>query len=425
MSDWKDSIPDLSPEHRDLLRVLRAAADGHAPDEPPTDWATVLDLATLHQVDGFLYPQVREWAPVCQPAAPLMARWRTSFLGAASLYTRVAFQAHELLATLTAAGVRVIPLKGIWLAERVYQDGACRPMSDIDLLVSAEELSHARAAIERLGYATTNFYLSAERDNHVHYQRPDRPLPIELHWSLWHAGNEAVDKPDLTQAWTGLHEEILHGVSVPVFPPERQLVCLTQHILKHTLTVPLKAYLDLVLLCRTYASEFDLARLNDEARAWRVEFGTRFVLQAAFDIRGGRLPASLTSFLPSGDRCEEAGSAALCAALQLSSESRLITPALEAFHHTSGFRRLRIALGRVLLPPVEIRSGCAPGARRFGLAGGYVWRCADLIRRHGRAWRKAAGDGTVTDADLANFSTRQALSAWIRAQEPRAVVSQQ
>jgi hypothetical protein len=399
--------------------VLRAAAAGHAPDKPPADWATVLDLATSHQVDGFLYPLVREWDPACQPAAPLMARWRASFLGAAARYTRVALQARDLLATLVAAGVRVIPLKGIWLAERVYHDGACRPMSDIDLLAPAEEIPRARAALERLGYASTDFYVSEEGDNHVHYQRPEGPLPIELHWNLWHTGVEAVDKPDLAQAWTGLHEETLHGVPVLVFPPERQMVHLAQHILRHALTVPLKAYLDLVLLCRRYAPHFDPARLDEEARAWRVAFGTRFTLQIAYDIWGGSPPATLTSFLPASVEWERERKSALSAAIQLTYESKLMTPALEAFHHASGLRRLRIGLARLLNPPSEIRR-CYPCAvRRWGLAGGYVGRCADLIRRHGQAWRKAAGDGTSTGADLANFSTRQALSAWIRAQDPQ------
>lgn len=418
MTDWKDSIQELSPAHRALLGVLRAAAGGHAPDEPPTDWASVLDLATLHQVSGFLYPIVLKWDSVFQPAAPLMARWRTSFLGAAARYTRVSFQTRELLSALQADGVRVIPLKGVWLAERIYEDGACRPMSDIDLLVPTGELPRARAAMERLGYATTDFYVSEEGDNHVHYQRPDRPLPIELHWNLWHTGVEAVDKPDLAQAWTGLHEETLHGVPVLVFPPERQLVHLAQHILRHALTVPLKAYLDMVLLCRRHAPDIDPARLADEARTWRVAFGTRFTLQIAFDIWGGSPPAPLTSFLPAGVGCERTRTSALSSALQLTYESRLITPALAAFHQASGLRRFGIGLARLLNRPSEIRRNYPRAVRRWGLVGGYIGRCADLIRRHGQACRRPAGDRASTGADLANFSTRRAISAWIRAQEP-------
>jgi hypothetical protein len=354
-----------------------------------------------------------------------MARWRTSFLGAASLYTRAAIQTRELLAALHAAGVRVIPLKGVWLAERVYEDGACRPMCDMDLLVPIEELPLARAAIERLGYTTPDYYLSETKAKHMHYQRPGGPLPLELHWHLWHAHVTAVGEPDLAQVWTGLQEELLHGVPVLVFPPERQGVFLVHHILHHTLAVPLKAYLDLILLCHRYAPQFDLARLNDEARAWQVAFGAKFVLQVACDIFKVRPPAPLASFLSSGCGGDEARSAALRAALQLNSDSRQITTFLEAFYHATGFRRLRLGLARMLLSPVEIRSGFQQVVRRWGLAAGYLWRCGDLLRRHGHAVRRVTSDGKAPDANLANFASRQTLSAWILEQEPRAVVRQQ
>ena len=195
---------------------------------------------------------------------------------------------------------------------------------------------------------------------------------------------------------------------------------MAQHILRHSLTVPLKAYLDLVLLCRRYGPEFGLVRLVDEARAWRVTFGAKFVLQVADDIWGVRPPASLAAFVPSGRGCEDARNAAVCAALQLNYESRQLTPSLEAYQHASMWRRVRIGLSRALLPPADLRRNYSPVVRRFGLAGGYIWRCVDLIRRHGRAARKAAGAGKAVDADLANYATRQALGAWIRAQEDSA-----
>ncbi len=417
MAEWLYYTPELTPAQRGFLRVLRAAVDGHAPDEPPADWGPVLDLASAHHVAEFLYPIVCSWAPSCQPDAPLMSRWRTSFLNAAAFYTRAAIQARELLETLRAAEIRVIPLKGVWLAERVYEDGTCRPMCDIDLLVPAEDLARARAAIEAIGYTTRDYYLSEACDKHVHYQKPGTPLMLELHWRLWHPGTEAVAEPDLARMWTGLHEERLHGVPVWVFPPERQLVFLTQHILQHALTVPLKLYLDLILLCRLYAPDFDQARLADEAGAWQVPFGAKFVLQLAGDIFAVRPPASLTSFVPSGGEYEKVRRAALCAALQLTCDSKHMTPALASLYQVSGLRRIRIGLARIFYPPSELRQSCPQVVRRFGLVGGYLWRCADLFRRHSRTLRKVSVDCNAGDPALANFATRQTLGAWLREHE--------
>jgi len=348
-----------------------------------------------------------------------MARWRASFLSAAGHYTRAAAQAGELLAALHAAGIRVIPLKGLWLAERVYEDGAYRPMCDIDLLVPAEELALARAAVGRLGYTTTDYYQREACNKHTHYRKPGTPLPLELHWRLWLPDAEAAADPDLAHMWTGLHEERLHGVPVLAFPPERQLVYLTQHILQHFLTVPLRAYLDLILLCRRYAPHLDPSRLEDEARARRCVSGTRFVLRLAGDIWAVRPPAFLEAFLTACSACEEERRAALCAAVQLDQESCRITSSLAEFYRASWLRRMRIGLSCLAWPPGEIRELYPRAVRRFGLAGGYAARCADLVCRHGRALRRKPGDGEGVHTPLANFTARQALATWIQTQDRR------
>jgi hypothetical protein len=417
MTSAFNPTPQLTPAHRDLLRVLQAAVNGYPLDDPPADWATVLDLASVHQIADYLYPRVLAWDPACQPPDPLRARWRRSFLNAVARYTRVAIQTRELLTALHAAKVPVIPLKGAWLAERIYEDGACRPMSDIDLLVPPESLAAARAAIERLGYTPTDLDLDESRDKHVRYQRPTGPLPIELHWRLWCPDTKNNDKTEPAQTWLGLQEERLHGVPVQVFPPERLLVHLAQHILKHALIVPLKTYLDLVLLCRHYAPLLDPTRLDEEARAWRVVFEAKCMLQVAHDIWGVRPPAQLIPFLPCSAEHEKARSAAVGAALQLNCENRKISPALAAFCQTSGLGRLRIGLERMLLPPVEIRLKYPRAVRRWGLVGGYIGRCADLIRLHGWMLRQVARDRKAVGSDLSDFATRQALIAMIYTQE--------
>jgi|GEM_PF-3032356 len=417
MNNCFSHIPELTPTCHAFLRVLRAAANGHAPDEPPTDWAAIIELAYIHHVSGFLYLAVCTWDPPFQPNALLMAQWRVSFLSAASTYTRVAIQARELLTALHAEGIRVIPLKGIWLAEHVYEDGACRPMCDIDLLVPAEELARARTAVERIGYTTSEFYLADGNNKHVHYHKAGAPLHLELHWHLWHVGTESLAEPDLKKVWMGLHEELLQGVPVLAFSPERQLIHLTQHILQHRLTVPLKSYLDLILLCRRYAPQFKVPRLNEEARAWQVSFGAKFVLQVACDIWAVDPPATLTAFLPSGDEYSSARRTALRATLQLTCESRQITQALASFCQVSWFRRCILILSRIFYPPSELRQSCPLVVRRFGLAGGYLWRGADLIRRYSQTLRKISGNRHAVDTSLANFTTRQSLSKWLRSQE--------
>ena len=411
------NIPELTPVHRDLLRVLRAAVAGNLPDTPPADWVAVQELARLHQVDHFLYPIVRAWDPAFQPVEELMLKWRNSFLSAVALYTRASIQTAEFLTALHTEQVRVVPLKGVWLAENIYEDGTCRPMCDIDLLVHPEDLDRARSVFEQLGYTTKDYFSSVERDKHIRYNRPDAALPIELHWRLWHPGKKGtLGEPDPSLIWEGVQEEKLHGVQVLVFPPDRQLIYLAKHIQGHNLTVPLRAYLDLILLSRCY--QLNLSRLNEEARAWQVPFGAKFILQVAFDILGGA-PASLTSFMPDDGTHEEERREAVCAALQLTDESQQLTPAMAACHQASWLHRLELGLSRVFVSPDMIRSNYSQVVHRFGLVGGYISRCADLIRRRSRTWRNVARNDPALHADLANFASRKALSTWIHAQDSK------
>ena len=409
---------ELTPVQHDLLRMLRAAVAGHAPEVPPADWAPVLDLAHLHQVDHYLYPIVRTWDSSFQPLEGLMLRWRTSFFGAIAQYTRASAQAAELLAALHAAGICVVPLKGIWLAENVYEDGTCRPMCDFDLLVPPEELDRARVVFDTLGYTTPDHFLDLKHDKHVHYQHADRPMTIELHWRLRKEREiQGVGDPDSTRIWSDLHEELLHGVPVQVFLPNRQLVYLVQHIQHHAMTVPLRAYLDLILLCRRYAPQFDPSRLDAEAQAWQVPFGTRFLIQVASDIYGVDLPTSVGSFLPDSGAFKDERQAALCAALQLNGESGKLIPLMEDYQQASCFHFFKVGLSRLFIPPSMIRSGHPQAVRRFGLLGGYIARCTDLFLRRFRMRRMATLDDPAVKSDLENYNTRRELSAWLHAQD--------
>jgi len=416
MSELPLTIPDLMPSQSDFLHVLRAAVGGFTPEQPLADWRSVIQLAHAHGVSNFLYDQVRTWEPSCQPDTALMDQWRITFLKSAVKYAHVTAQAHELLKALHDAEVDVIPLKGVLQAERLYTDGACRPMSDIDILVPIALLARARQCLEQLGYATTDFISTECRSKDTRYIRPNTPLPIEVHWRLW-SEDDVISEPDPGRIWLGLHEEMLHGIPVLVFSPERQIVYMAQHILHHRLAIPLKAYLDIVLVSRHYAQQLDRTRLDQEKQAWQVAFGAQFVFDLMNDIFEWTLPELLSAAdVPDGRYAEERH-AALSAALNMTPKSMKITPVLEYCLHASWYNTLIMGIKRVFVSPAELRQLCPREVHRWGVAGGYIWRFINLFSRYGQALKKRKSHDDAFVSDLANFNTRQALSKWIRAQE--------
>ena len=408
---WNGAVPSLTAAQHDFLRVARAAAGGRVCDPPPLSWEAVLELAHTHKIADFLYPRVAAWPLPLQPPPADRARWRSAFFGAVARYERSVVQTRGILSALREAGVRVIPLKGIWLAERAYGDGACRRMNDIDLLVAPSGLGRARAVVERLGYATDDFSPGkAAGGRHLRFRKPDAPLPLELHWRLLQDEKDGDGGDADGPVWEGLEEASLHGVPVSVFPVEREIVYLARHLLHHAWAVPLKSHLDLSLLCARFGAQVSAARLAREADAWGIPFGTRFVLRVAADLFGEAPFAAVAPFLQEAAACGDARRAALAAAVQISSGSARITPALAAALPRSRAGRLAAGFGRVWLTPDQIRLIYPRTVRRWGLPGGYLWRGADLARRHGAA---LLGRRRIAPEEMANSAIRHTLVKWI------------
>lgn len=94
----------------------------------------------------------------------------------------------EVAAALTAVDIKVIALKGIYLAEHLYGDIGVRQLSDIDILVKPEYGSKALDVLTKLGYQATENPFSAELkpdNDFVHYPPMLRDgLSIEVHVRL-------------------------------------------------------------------------------------------------------------------------------------------------------------------------------------------------------------------------------------------------
>jgi hypothetical protein len=91
------------------------------------------------------------------------------------------------VATLEAAGIRCLPVKGSGLAQRIHGDLGLRPSADVDLLVAAEQLREAVAILREDGFVAPRDPVSKDGLPAMHFQlhHPRGALPeIELHWRL-------------------------------------------------------------------------------------------------------------------------------------------------------------------------------------------------------------------------------------------------
>ncbi|HZC05977.1 MAG TPA: nucleotidyltransferase family protein [Ktedonobacterales bacterium] len=199
-----------SSEARDLPRLLQAlwsigsvgSPEDHTPlDEAAlgvsflpdrlneADWRQLLALAQVHGMAPLVFWRLANAGLLATVPAPIVAAFKDEYLQTLINNRRMQTVFREVVAALGAAGVAVMPLKGLALAHRYYENLALRPMTDMDLLVRREDVSRAASTLRGLGFSAADgmgtpsgFYSMTSAV--VVYARP-RSLTIEIHWELF------------------------------------------------------------------------------------------------------------------------------------------------------------------------------------------------------------------------------------------------
>jgi hypothetical protein len=185
----------LTPEQQVVCLAARTVVDD-ATDAAlrhllsgPIDWDRLWALGSLHEA----IPLLERNLPI-RSGGTIPAEWlararrrrhatlrRNGILGDAL---------GSILRGLTGAGVEAIPIKGIVLAETLYDDLGLRPAADVDILVRPDDLPLARTIIAGLGYVQAADPSFTDLVHEFHDAPfylgtgPDQ-VCLELHRGLW------------------------------------------------------------------------------------------------------------------------------------------------------------------------------------------------------------------------------------------------
>jgi hypothetical protein len=175
-----------------LLYILTILRDEGL--EPPElsreEWAYMLTILERHRI----MPSIAKKASVahtlqCFPEYAQL-RMKKSYVNAVALALYRERTLKEIIPAFERAGVKVLVLKGAAMAHYAYSDPALRQGSDIDLLVSPDDVRSTGTVLESLGYKCNkkNFNVSTRRNHEEVYMygvpSAKRP-PIEIHWNLF------------------------------------------------------------------------------------------------------------------------------------------------------------------------------------------------------------------------------------------------
>lgn len=222
--------------------------------------------------------------------APRMSELATHYRGSLMLHIRRRSLLRTVLQVLTDANLRVAVLKGPVLAHTVYDDPVTRTMSDVDLLVQANGLSHAQRALEGVGFRVpARFSGSLLQPGDV----PPLAMPgendalVELHSIL---ETTADDQDALREVWSRTRQVAIGDLEVTTLAPDDFFEQVVLHLSKHhRFEESLRGLLDVALLLKAQP-EIDWAARRERWRRDDVERWIDLTVALAHEMLDAPLP---------------------------------------------------------------------------------------------------------------------------------------
>lgn len=283
--------------------LLRACTPAEAGEPPPvltaSQWEGIGEAAERHG----LVPRLYEWAASADgtgcPAA-LRAQWQRAHLRQGARNVCALRQLEELGLAASAAGIRVLALKGAAALFSVYGSLCIRRLDDLDILVEAEAAPTAARVLTRLGYQSTEharprksqaeeLLIERRREHLAPFVRADS-FPVELHLNLMRrARRETV----LGEVWRAAVPVGDPAPGVWLLCPEHFVIHTAVHYVKHLETgfAPLKGLVDILEIAAVLP--LDWPGIHRTASRWGVARELDLVLATLRHYWGLELPKEI------------------------------------------------------------------------------------------------------------------------------------
>jgi len=297
-----------SPEERALLLLSRREL---APDlrnralgllGQPLAWEVIAQRAHVHGVFPIVVSNLRRlgWAHVPEDIRRTL---ETSERLNAVRNRLLARSLRGVLERFAQAGIPVIPLKGVALAESLYGDVTLRACSDVDILVPGHAVGCAIELLQADGYRDADRYHASTTETHLllrsnmEYCLASPPGPfhhlLELHWDIawrWRADTAMVD-----HLWADARRGTILGVSAWRLSPEWELLYLAVHAARHRWGA-LKWLVDIHEIC--VRGGLNWAGVEERARRFGLERALHLSLGVCRALLGTAVPPQLERQAP-------------------------------------------------------------------------------------------------------------------------------
>ena len=294
---------------------------------------------------------------------------------------RYSGELKSIVNACTEKKIPLIALKGIYLANTIYENIGLREMNDIDLLVPKKDLEETANIMLGLGYKTLEPFSLAWEPTFNHLPPFVKPgLAIEIHWSITTA--ELAPKFDIQDLWDYAKPVEIANTKLLSLSPNDILLYLCFHNAKHFFAFTLRPYCDIQTTILHFSSELDWEKILERAKKWGWERGVYLSLRLAKEFVGAEVPNHVLDALkPEGD-VEEIYAMAKVQTFVNKRLSQGIFPNVANYTQLSVWKKIPFLMQRFFPSKLEMANKYQVAPNSPALFLKYPLRWRDLFLKH-------------------------------------------
>lgn len=296
---------NIRPEYRLLLDCARTKLSKDNQDKirklinNGLDWDYLLQMGKAHGLAPLLYYHLYRIDLEHQISQSIMDQLHNIYYSNLARNILLYNESCRVLKSFEEKGIRVVPVKGIVLAEFVYKNVALRPMADVDLLVQKRNLSEITKTLFKLGFEilpqekrATIKYMN--ESHFVKRQENLKHLPIliiNIHWDLTAPARfKGTTKINTQQMISRARPGKVAYSNILIMAPEDQILWVIYHATFQHPFIGLLQLCDVAELIKLKENELDWQVLLKTSRNGRITTAAYCFLSSSKKLLGAPIP---------------------------------------------------------------------------------------------------------------------------------------
>lgn len=421
MNQTEKSIlnPEISELSILLIDILKRGKDvdpARLSALTPEQWKQFMTIAAHQRVTSLVFYRLKKKGLDQAVPSDVYASFKDVYQQNIMRIMKISGQSRRVLKALNTAGIPTIPLKGIVLANSIYESIGLREMSDFDLLVPKEKLAEAFEIITGMGYKPSQpFCLDSliKTGKHLPCCIKKGHVNIEIHWNITYPNmSYSIDPRELWEK--AVPVKILDYETLMLSPEDLLLHICLHTSYQHQFDFGLRPFCDIAEVIHHFGATLDWQVVTEKAKQRKWARGVYLALVIASEFAGADVPKNVLERLRPVNVTDYVLNTV---ETQILTEKYFTAFVPEHFAkllaNKSRIEQMKIFMKRVFLPRSTVAALYSIPADSFKVYIYYPRRLIDVLLRHGRTLRYVTKHSD-DDPSLRAFIDRKDLIAnWL------------